>query len=137
MRSISSPLFSILSILLSTLFILYSCGGINYEKKQLEKGELYFDNQIARDKVESLSNFINQCAIFNDEVHKARLVKSDNIYELSLAVPPEMINSDQYQDYAEILAMQLSDDVFDKALVKIHLTDDDFNQKVTKSSKSE
>ncbi|HEY6906382.1 MAG TPA: hypothetical protein VI230_02895 [Ignavibacteriaceae bacterium] len=137
MRSISSSFFSILSILLSTLFVLYGCSSINYEKKQLEKGELYFDNQIARDKVEGLSNFINQCAIFNDEVHKARLAKSNDAYELSLAVPPEMINSDQYQDYAEILAMQLSDDVFNKALVKIHLTDDNFNSKVTKSSRAE
>jgi hypothetical protein len=125
-----------LSLLLCSLLILYGCSS-NYQKKQLDKGVLYFDNSISRDKVETLGGYINQCEIFNDEVNKARLTKTDSTYELSLSVPPAMYNSDQYQSYAEVLAMQLSDDVFDKALVKIHLTDDNFNTKVTKLSRQE
>ncbi|HKB85829.1 MAG TPA: hypothetical protein VKD08_06650 [Ignavibacteriaceae bacterium] len=126
--------FSIsLSVLYSLLFI-YGCSSNEYETKKLDKGELYYDRNISQDKVETLGNFINQCAIFNDEVQKARLTKSDSTYELSLSVPADMYNSDQYQNYAEILAMQLSDDVFDHSKVDIHLTDSNFNTKVTKSS---
>jgi hypothetical protein len=137
MRPVNTSYFSILSILLLTIpvLILNGCSTNNYEKKQLDKGELYFDKAIAGDKIESLSKFINQCAIFNDEVHKARLAKIDSTYELSLSVPDEMLKSEQYQGYTEILAMQLSDDVFDHELVKIHLTDADFNPKVTKTSR--
>ena len=134
MKRIYTSFFSILSPVLFSLFILYGCSSNNYEKKQLDNGELYFDKNISRDKVENLSSFINQCEIFNDDVHRARLAKSGSTYELSLSVPAELLKSDQYQDYAEVLAMQLSDDVFDRALVKIHLTDDDFNPKVTISS---
>jgi hypothetical protein len=126
--------FSISFLVLCSILIFYSCSSDNYEKKQLDKGELYYDKNISGDKVESLSKYINQCAIFNDEVHTARLIKSDSTYELSLSVPAEMINSDQYQSYAEILAMQLSDDVFDHSKVEIHLADSNFNTKVTKSS---
>ncbi len=129
--------FSILSLtLFITSLVLYcGCSSDNYEKKQLAKGELFFDKNIPQDKVESLASFINQCAIFNDEVHKARLTKTDSSYELSLSVPPEMIKSEQYQNYTEILAIQLSDDVFDHTKLLIHLTDDKFNPKVTKTSK--
>ena len=134
MKRIYTLFFSISSLILFSLFILYGCSNNHYEKKQLDKGELYFDKSISRDKVESLSRFINQCEIFNDEVNRARLAKSGSTYELSLSVPAELLKSDQYQDYAEVLAMQLSDDVFDRALVKIHLTDDDFNPIVTRSS---
>jgi hypothetical protein len=134
MKNRFTSYFSISFLVFCSLIILNGCSGNNYEKKQLDKGELYFDKNIAGEKIERLGNFINQCAIFNDEVHKARIIKADSTYELSLCVPPEMYNSDQYQSYTEILAIQLSDDVFDKALLKIHLTDDDFNVKVTKSS---
>jgi hypothetical protein len=134
MKKKFNPFFSISSLVLFSLFILYGCSNDNYEKKQLDDGELYFDKNIPLDKVESLGSFINQCEIFNDEVNRARLAKSGSIYELSLSVPAELLKSDQYQDYAEVLAMQLSDEVFDQALVKIHLTDDDFNPKVTRLS---
>ena len=126
--------FSVSFLVLCSILIFYGCSSDNYEKKQLDNGELYYDKNISGDKVESLSKYINQCAIFNDEVHTARLIKSDSTYELSLSVPAEMINSDQYQNYAEILAMQLSDDVFDHSKVEIHLADSNFNTKVTKSS---
>lgn len=134
MKRIFISFFSISSLVLISLFILYSCSINNYEKKQLNKGELYYAKNIPMDKIESLGNFINQCEIFNDDVHRAQLAKSGSTYELSLSVPAEMLKSDQYQDYAEVLAMQLSDEVFDRALVKIHLTDDDFNPKVTRLS---
>lgn len=119
---------------LCTILFLFGCSSDKYEKKQLDKGELYYDNTVSVDKVDLLGKYINQCAIFNDEVHKARLTKSDSTYEICLCVPPEMIHSDQYQNYAEILAMQLSDDVFDKSRVEIHLSDSSYNKKVTKSS---
>ncbi len=134
MKKNNKSYFSISLFMLCSILIVYGCSGENYEKKQLDKGELYYDKNISGDKIESLANYINQCAIFNDEVHKARLIKSDSTYDLSLSVPTEMINSDQYQNYAEILAMQLSDDVFDHSKVNIHLTDSSFNTKVTKSS---
>ncbi len=126
--------FSISAAFVFSLLFLYSCSSDKYEKKQLNNGNLYYDQTVSGDKVESLGNYINQCAIFNDEVNKARLTKTDSTYEISLSVPPEMINSDQYQSYAEILAMQLSDDVFDGSKVEIHLADSSFNTKVTKSS---
>ncbi len=128
--------FSISVTVLCSLLFLYGCSSDKYEKKQLDNGELYYDQTVSSDKVESLGKYINQCAIFNDEVHKARLTKTDSTYEISLSVPPEMIKSDQYQNYAEILAMQLSDDVFDHSKVEIHLSDSSFNTKVTRSSSS-
>ncbi len=134
MKVKNSAYFSILFLVFCSLLIAAGCSTDNYEKRQLNDGELYYDKNISKDLVESLCNYTNQCAIFNDEVHLARLTKTDSAYELSLSVPPEMYNSEQYQSYAEVLAGQLSEDVFDKALVKIHLTDDDFNVKVTKSS---
>ncbi len=126
--------FSISFLILSSFLVLSGCSSDNYEKKQLDKGELYYDKNISGDKVESLANYINQCAIFNDEVRQARLTKTDSTYKLSLSVPAEMYNSDQYQNYAEILAMQLSDDVFDHSKVEILLADSSFNTKVTRSS---
>ncbi len=134
MKRLFTSFFSITLVLFSSVLISSGCSNNNYEKKQLDKGELYYDRNISQDKVESLGKFINQCAIFNDEVHRARLTKSDSTYELSLSVPVEMINSDQYQNYAEILAMQLSDDVFDHSKVNINLADSSFNTKITKSS---
>ncbi len=132
-----STYFSILFLVFCTVFTFCGCSSDKYEKRQLDNGELYYGKNISQDKVESLCNYTNQCAIFNDEVHLARLIKTDSIFELSLSVPPEMYNSEQYQNYAEVLAKQLSEDVFDKALVKIHLTDDKFNVKVTKSSQQD
>lgn len=137
MKTMNSTYFSIFFLVFCSLLITAGCSTDNYEKRQLNDGELYYGKNISQDRVESLCNYTNQCAIFNDEVHLARLIKTDSTYELSLSVPPEMYNSEQYQSYAEVLAMQLSDDVFDKALVKIHLTDDKFNVKVTKSSQQD
>jgi hypothetical protein len=137
MKTIYSSYFSIFSLVLCSLIFLAGCSSDKYEKRQLNKGELYYTKNISQDMVDSLCNYTNQCAIFNDEVHLARLIKTDSSYDLSLSVPSEMYNSEQYQSYAEVLAMQLSDDVFDKALVKIHLTDDKFNAKVTKSSRQD
>ena len=137
MKINNSTYFSISFLILCTLFIFYGCSTDNYEKRELNNGELYYGKNISQDRVENLCNYTNQCAIFNDEVHLARLTKTDSTYELCLSVPPEMYNSEQYQSYAEVLAMQLSEDVFDKALVKIHLTDDKFNVKVTKSSQQD
>ena len=136
MKNNFTSYFSISVTVLFSLLFLYGCSSDKYEKKQLDKGELYYDNTVSVDKVDLLGKYINQCAIFNDEVHKARLTKSDSTYEICLCVPPEMINSEQYQSYAEILAMQLSDDVFDKSKVEIHLSDSTYNAKVTKSSPS-
>ena len=137
MKAKNSTYFSILSLVFCSLFLIAGCSSDNYEKRQLNKGELYYSKNISQDRVDSLCDYTNQCAIFNDEVHLARLIKTDSTYELSLSVPPEMYNSEQYQSYAEVLAGQLSEDVFDKALVKIHLTDDKFNVKVTKSSQQD
>ncbi len=134
MKAIYKSYFSAAFFLFCSFLILYGCSSNDYETKQLDKGELYYSKDIPGDKVESLAKYINQCAIFNDEVHKARVTKTDSTYEISLSVPAEMINSDQYQSYAEILAMQLSDDVFDHSKVQIHLADSSFNTKVTKSS---
>lgn len=136
MKINNSTYFSISFLVFCSLLITAGCSTDNYEKRQLDNGELYYGKNISQDRVENLCNYTNQCAIFNDEVHLARLTKTDSTFELSLSVPPEMYNSEQYQSYAEVLAMQLSDDVFDKALVKIHLTDDKFNVKVTKTSQS-
>lgn len=137
MKAIYRSYFSIISLAFCSFLFISGCSSDKYEKRQLNNGELYYTKNISQDKVEGLCNYTNQCAIFNDEVHLARLTKTDSTYELSLSVPPEMYNSEQYQSYAEVLAMQLSDDVFDKALVKIHLTDDKFNVKVTKSSRQD
>ena len=137
MKAKNSTYFSIFFLVFCSLLITAGCSTDNYEKKQLNNGELYYSKNISQDRVDSLCDYTNQCAIFNDEVHLARLIKTDSTYELSLSVPPEMYNSEQYQSYAEVLAGQLSEDVFDKALVKIHLTDDKFNVKVTKSSQQD
>jgi hypothetical protein len=121
-------------IYLLTIFAFYGCGNNNYEMKKLDKGELYYNNTVSQEKVVSLGNYINQCAVFTDGINKARITKKDSIYELSLSVPPDKINSSSYQEYTEILATQLSEDVFDHSPVKIHLTDENFNSKVTESS---
>ena len=121
-------------IYLLTIFAFYGCGNNNYEKKPLNKGELYYNNTVPQDIVGSLGNYINQCEVFTDGINKARLTKKDSTYELSLSVPPDKINSSSYQEYTEILATQLSEDVFDHSPVKIHLTDKNFNSKMTKSS---
>ncbi len=128
--------FSITSgmIFCLTLLLVGGCSNNNYEKKQLDNGELYFNNSVPQDKIESLGNYINQCAVFTNDVNKARIIKTDSTYEISLSVPPAKINSDSYQVYIEILATQLSEDIFNHSAVKIHLTDADFNTKVTKSS---
>jgi len=127
------PCFLIPSLVFFSFFNFYGCGH-SYDKKQLDKGELYYDNTISQDKIEKLSSYINQCEIFNSDVHKARITQSDSIYEFSLGCSPQTYNSDQFQSFAELLAMQLSEDVFDHHRVMLHLTDDNFNQKITKSS---
>jgi hypothetical protein len=127
---------SISSVLICSIIILsfFGCGNNNYEKKQLDKGELYYNNTVSQTYIESLGNYINQCEILTDDVNKARITRTNDTFELSLSVPFSKINSETYQDYAEILATQLSEDVFNHSPVKIHLTDADFNAKVTKSS---
>ena len=117
-----------------TFIFFAGCGGNNSnEKKQLNNGELYYNNSVTQSMVDSLGNYINQCEIFTGGINKGKIVKNDSTYELSLSVPQDKLNDSTYLDFTGILATQLSEDVFHNAPVNVNLTDSSFNVKVTKS----
>lgn len=124
-----------LTFLIISVF-LYGCSNNSNQKKQLDKGELYYNNTVSQKIVDDLGNYINTCEVFTDGVNKGKLVKKGSTYDLSLSVPQDKINDSTYLDFTEVLASQLSDEVFNHSPVKIHLTDENFNTKATRSSSS-
>ena len=123
------PILKLLPALFVLIIIVPGCS--NYGDK-VKKGhiEVYYKKGISKDMAEKTGNFLYSLdTSYNDNSKSAKsiqLVKKSDTIIFRMVIPMERVSSITEENFY-VLATLLSDSVFNKAPVKIDLTDSTFN----------
>lgn len=111
-------------IFLIIFFQLFSCTS-NYGEKIEYTGddELYYTNNVTEWEANKLGNFLTQNFFFTGRGITSQLDKANDKFQFRFVVLEGAHNDDDYVKICEDFAIELSDNVFNKSNVEIHLCD--------------
>lgn len=106
-----------------TAFTFSGCN--NYGTKLMfNGGELFYTSKVTKDEANALGNYLVKGGFFDGVRKSVQLDKRDNVYLFRMVMKPEFVNDQKYIDLMKVFSKELSDEVFNKAAVEMHMCDD-------------
>jgi hypothetical protein len=100
------------------------CGCNDFGTKlKFKSGELYYTRSVTREEADKLGEQLLKDGFFNNEAKTVQLSRSGDTYEVRLVIKPEFQNDTNYHRLLGIFGAELSQKVFAKAPVTMHVCD--------------
>lgn len=122
-----------ISILIFTIlftFLLSGCSGEDFGTKLNfgDNNELYYTDIVKVSEAQSLGDYLINEGFFkeDDNERSVQLDKTGTTYEFRIVIKKGLEQDDDTIDIMKIFTTELSENVFDRASVDIHLCDDRF-----------
>jgi len=114
-----------LPLLLASLLVM-ACDD-HGKKKTFHGTEIYYKSPVTESEVDKLGAYLIANELADGEKKAVQLRKTGNTYEFRMVVKKSVEQEGWVRDWANMLAMHLSESVFEGNSVDVHLCDDSLN----------
>jgi len=108
--------------IIATLFTTFSCSDYG-TMLEFNGGELYYTQQVEYDEANNLGKYLIREGFFDGEKRTVQITRENQIYQFRIVVSQDAVNDNAYNEALLVFINEISRNVFDGAMVEIHLCD--------------
>ena len=118
-KNILNSIFAIAAVLMIGL----ACNQYG-TKLEYNGGEVYYTDNVTEADAKKLGEFLVKEGFFDGKPKTVQLEKAGSTYQFRMVVQPEKQNDEATAELMKTFASELSENVFNKAPVEMHICDE-------------